>query len=421
MSSHHHLGPEVRRLLGHLSGGDGAGAITVGDQGSPAGHRIVDAFLAVPHAARPRFLVPALPGRAAAASLLAHLGLRDRRARRRRRIIAALARTGLLGSVGQRVTVWRPAAPAGNTQHEIAFSDHLRETLGRPEAVVALGVPDVDSHYKPTLQLFDRAGRPIAFAKLGWTSATADMVRREAAALEAGAGEAGPLLRAPALLAAGVWEGSPYLVTAPLPSGARRVDADDPGRLRAARRLAGDLTTMPLTASGYWRGVRDRVAVLDDPEERALAEQAVDILENDAPTWEFGRWHGDWVPWNTAREGEVWHAWDWEHSADEVPWGFDLLHWAVTVPLLTRDLPFGSCVQAGVKEIECLLPDVDAGALVLAYLVELALRQAALRAPATEVGAAPDTVRDRVAVPEVLYPGLFSAIREVATRRRVTG
>ena len=32
----------------------------------------------------------------------------------------------------------------------------------------------------------------------------------------------------------------------------------------------------------------------------------------------LGSWHGDWVPWNMARDGEEVLLWDWEHYEDDV-------------------------------------------------------------------------------------------------------
>ena len=40
----------------------------------------------------------------------------------------------------------------------------------------------------------------------------------------------------------------------------------------------------------------------------------------------FGRWHGDWSPWNMGRAGGRMQVWDWEQSAVGVPLGFDAVH-----------------------------------------------------------------------------------------------
>ena len=40
-----------------------------------------------------------------------------------------------------------------------------------------------------------------------------------------------------------------------------------------------------------------------------------------------GRSHGDWVPWNVARDGARTWAWDWEHSGEDEAVCLDLVHW----------------------------------------------------------------------------------------------
>ena len=61
----------------------------------------------------------------------------------------------------------------------------------------------------------------------------------------------------------------------------------------------------------------------------------------------FGRWHGDWTPWNMAtREGRP-IVWDWERTAPSVPVGFDLLHYAFHRSLASdRDDPARCLVEA---------------------------------------------------------------------------
>ncbi len=43
--------------------------------------------------------------------------------------------------------------------------------------------------------------------------------------------------------------------------------------------------------------------------------------------WSGAAWHGDWVPWNMARDGDQVLLWDWEHYEDDVLAGFDHLHY----------------------------------------------------------------------------------------------
>jgi hypothetical protein len=96
----------------------------------------------------------------------------------------------------------------------------------------------------------------------------------------------------------------------------------------------------------------------------------------------FGRWHGDWVTWNLGSAGARIAAWDWEHSADDVPVGFDVLHWH-----FQHTLP-KSGLEAAVAEVDRVAPDLvkvgvrrEAGNLVASlYLLEMFKRSVRLSA-----------------------------------------
>jgi hypothetical protein len=68
------------------------------------------------------------------------------------------------------------------------------------------------------------------------------------------------------------------------------------------------------------------------------------------------------------------YAWDWEHSTSCAPWGFDLLHWQITVPVLRHGVRHRDSAAAAARS--ALLPGVSIPrrTLVLAYLVEMGLR-----------------------------------------------
>lgn len=378
--------PDLVALLRALyPAGTAAPASGHSPQAAPSGYRLADAFVAVPDVIRPRFLVPAGAPRAVASTLTAYIRLRPTRARAQRRAVALLARTRLLGNyVGTPVRMFvpttdGPAAPC--------FTDHLRHILDAPRALAGLGIGKVDAHYKPTVQLFTEAGTAAGFAKLGWTAPTAELVERETRALRRWHSSPKTVqgVTAPAVLGSGTWNATPFLVTEPLPATVRRTQANDP-LPDSARRIAGRPQDAHLADSVYWQRVRSRLAAAPATDDIAVAlHRAVAVVEDaagDAP-WRFGRWHGDWVPWNVGRDGAEVHAWDWEHSTADAPWGFDLLHWQITTPHLRTGDDYRVCVAKALQHAQLPGVQVDRTTVVLAYLIEMGLRTLELRSLST--------------------------------------
>ena len=89
------------------------------------------------------------------------------------------------------------------------------------------------------------------------------------------------------------------------------------------------MVATPIAESDYLRDAVEtgfRAATLGRREVLRRAERTES--EFGAVSLTFGRWHGDWVPWNLGRTRESLFAWDWAYSARAVPLGFDALHFA---------------------------------------------------------------------------------------------
>jgi hypothetical protein len=91
-----------------------------------------------------------------------------------------------------------------------------------------------------------------------------------------------------------------------------------------------------LSSTGQYAALSGRLKSLGEGGDPALAEAAGRLAgvlaERDATVPVTARWHGDFVPWNTAREpkGQFW-CWDWESSEPDAAAGLDALHWMVNV------------------------------------------------------------------------------------------
>ncbi len=141
--------------------------------------------------------------------------------------------------------------------------------------------------------------------------------------------------------------------------------------------------------SDYRRRLGEAVGALED----RTGETATAALDTIDRLWSgnrmrFGRWHGDWTPWNTSSgEGSV-ILWDWERTAPDVPIGFDVLHYHFQPRFLgrpTRDqrAPLRRALRSGSAALEHLaVPSAEWEGLAALYLLELQVRFAA----AAEIG-----------------------------------
>ncbi|MFV2084343.1 hypothetical protein [Micromonospora sp. LOL_021] len=371
--------------------------------------RLLARYAVVPSPARARFLLPLGPRRVTAASVWAYNALRPLRVRLPRALLGLAARTGVLQVTRPAVlTVSAGPEPA----EQLTLVDHLAAHSGGARWYAAIGVRPPDPNHKPTVQLFDAAGRPRGYAKIGWNDATRELVRAEADALAAVAPAAGlgehPAV--PRLLAAGEWSGQAVTVVEPLPADVRGLGVGEPPQVAAvlavARRGGAPTAPRPLAGSAFLDRLRRcAAAAAGDPDGTAAAgrpngtaaggpvagaadplagRRLVAAVERLADRFEqvrveFGHWHGDWVPWNLGRYGGRLVAWDWEHSGPEVPVGFDLAHDAFQRKLVLDGAPAASAAAAVDAQLHRLAAVLGVDAerrrlIVQSYLIEMWLR-----------------------------------------------
>jgi hypothetical protein len=98
--------------------------------------------------------------------------------------------------------------------------------------------------------------------------------------------------------------------------------------MREVARLTGS-TTSPLAASGFWTRLLAGADRLADEAMGGRLVTVADAIEKShgADTVELGAWHGDWGHWNMGIGNGALQVWDWERFDDEVPIGFDGLHY----------------------------------------------------------------------------------------------
>ncbi|MCQ9163647.1 hypothetical protein [Arthrobacter sp. STN4] len=328
--------------------------------------RDAESYWVLPGPATARLLVPAAGRKPAAASLHNYGRLRPWKTRVAREFLAAATLAGLVpgrgrlsvqvrtGAEGDRVAAGLPLA---------VISSQLGRGPGpRGRLYCSMGIRTGDNR-KPTLQLIDGAGNPAGYAKLAWNAGSSEFIETETAVLSS-VGPRRSAMRAPELLCSGTQGGFPFLVTAPLPADVRAVRgavaAPTPAELYS---LCPVERVDTVASTRHFQALLDRLATLSaapggasgGASGGALAAStgslAAAVRGRDARLPVGARWHGDLVPWNTARDsaGQLW-CWDWESAEADAAAGLDAVHWMFSVRRENRSGAVARNLQAAVND-----------------------------------------------------------------------
>jgi hypothetical protein len=171
-------------------------------------------------------------------------------------------------------------------------------------------------------------------------------------------------LRVPALIHFGAWRDLALLAVSTAPDARWLGGLPSKALPIAATREVGALgpsSVEPLETSGYWTGLKKRAADQRDASSSSQAQTVLPaVLEYVEGRYghrslSYGTWHGDWVPWNMRRLGDVVYVWDWERSDRCVPMGLDAVHFEFQVNLwMRRKNPVKALVDAIAHSSETL-------------------------------------------------------------------
>lgn len=367
---------------------DPAWPVTVTTERLPETHRVAEAYVIAPNLQRPRFLLPVHSRRAVAAAFTRHLSTQSPRSRALGATAGAAWWTGLgEQALRGRLTVGIDRRIPREEWGEWLLMSHLADALGTTDLVGIIPVRRDMPNAKPTVRLLDGAGEARGYAKIGWSPGTRELVRNETRVLTAlNGGTEG--LSAPRVLSAARWHDHEYHVASPLPPniGSWREAPEKSVRQLSEVFGSGDRSVGRLTDSTYLRDLRSRLAGAqsEEPETSAVILACLERISLRPAVLQFGRWHGDWVPWNLGRAGQRKLAWDWEYSAPSVPLGFDVLHWHFQQRLANPDGTLERAVSAleaaGPGLASLGVPDELHELTASLYLVEILTRAAQLAA-----------------------------------------
>lgn len=312
-----------------------------------------ESYWILPGKTRARILVPRADRGVTSGSLLQYSALRPWKANVLRNGLGYLSRTGIRPGI-HRLSVQVRTCPEGHLAAAGLPIAHIQEQLRAlqdspgqgVELHASIGIRTGDNR-KPTLQLIDSLGSPAGYAKLAWNESSRQFITTEAAVLQE-IGSKSALMRAPALLCSGELHGFPYLVTAPLPADVRAVRRGvEPPTSNEFYSLCPVVRVDYLASSRHFQQLCDRLSPPVPGGDGDLLKVAVHLAsvlrERNTRMPIAERWHGDFVPWNTARDstGVLW-CWDWESSEQDAVAGLDAVHWMFSV---RRENGMGATVE----------------------------------------------------------------------------
>ncbi len=333
-------------------------------------------YVLLPSARRPKVMVPSRPRRAAAAVLRNYKSSAGAAQQARLVAMSLGARLGVADLLPARVSIdSTDCGPSGTIE------SYLSDALGR-EVIVSLyvGAPG-RANRKPVLQLLTRSGETFAFAKIGMTALTRDLVADEGEALASLGEQQLTSVRVPPLLHRGQWHDYQVLVQAALPRASRA--PVNPALLRAAMvEVAASHGTHTTSAqeSTYWAEADRRLRALPpSAPAAALVAQWDALAPIGASSLTFGAWHGDWTPWNMTMSEDRALVWDWERFDPDVPVGFDALHYQLQSAIVRGGIAAPEATRRLMAEAATLLhplgvPAAAASLVAALYLVEIGTR-----------------------------------------------
>ncbi|KRF36858.1 hypothetical protein [Nocardioides sp. Soil805] len=272
-------------------------------------------YAVLPRTAGPRWLLPV----DAPATGEALVGQESSRRRAAVRGLVAAHRAGL----ARRVPVRRLRVTSGHDNSLVAL---LEETF-EPDADVAIRLGSWAHARNVVVRVLDREGTTVAFGKVGIDAHGLASVRAEGANLAHVAGLGLRLVEHSEVIARREWRGLDVLLVTPLVPGPA---AADPAALPVEAMLelarSGGPRTTLLADSAWWTSVGARLDEVADMQLRVELQALARTLAVTSVPVPLGPWHGDWTAWNMAWSGRRVLLWDWEHFAEDVPVGFDLVH-----------------------------------------------------------------------------------------------
>ena len=337
----------------------------------------------LPSRRAPRLLVPVRPRRAAASATIRYTAQQPLADRMKSAALALAVWGGALSALP-------PVRCSPGDPDRESIDDYLAAALGTP-VLTTLAITAPRANRKAVLQVFDRSGHTLAFAKVGIDDLTSGLVDHEADTLEKFGAIGLTALDVPEVLHRGSWNGKRVVVSGALARGARvHTDAT---ALHDAMHEISTLETVeaPNALASLESGGRSGLAAGLDRFSRWL--EVFDRVQHALPLDElsYGTWHGDWTEWNCSmRRGRV-AVWDWERCERETPAGADRLHYLFNQAVGPKRDRFAAAAADLIENAPAALSrwnlsPAQARATAVVYLLKVCFRYLSDNAPQQSVG-----------------------------------
>jgi len=287
---------------------------------------------------------------------------------------------------------------------------HLRRVVDPriADAVVLCG--PARANRKPVMQLHDRHGRTVAFAKVAWNDLTRALLAREHAALTHLASRTTTGFQCPRVLGSGSFGDAEWLALGPV-GVSKRSAPSDAASFAVAREIErtadewnGAVGANPFVQrlAAAATGLATSAPIVAD---LAAASESSDLVLRAA--------HGDFVPWNTLTGTPAPAVWDWERYEQQAPAGYDRFHHVFQTSIFRRGMPVAAAVAAMDARFDGIVPDLGRAARIHLdwYLADLLCRY---ERDASPVGSPASPETPPVAV-EPRHPSLMARVADMAT------
>jgi len=217
--------------------------------------------------------------------------------------------------------------------------------LGHTDISIAASLGTPGPNQKPALQIMNREGRVLGYAKIGWNERTIASVRNEEAALSMLEGARFSSAVVPRILDAGCIDENYVLVQSPAAAlRATGTIAVDDRHVRFLAELHGlEPASGPLPCLEEASIARVRRAGLHYCAHLMECVRSEYLCRRQVP---FGPGHGDFTPWNIRSAGGKLLVFDWEAFGTRVPAGWDLFHLLVAGEVEIRSASPGAIYRA---------------------------------------------------------------------------
>lgn len=266
------------------------------------------------------------------------------KARFGKRLIAIGLNMRLTKPLLRKVQVFIRKDVAKEEIEKISLLERLKKVLKKKDLAFSISFGTPGLHRKPAIQILNRNGEILCYAKVGWNQVTNNLVKHEADILEGFEASLCSSFSVPRVIFSGWWNAR-FLCIQTAPEGEVKPPPKEMNSqyLMAIKELASfHKRSVSLLESAFWPRVLNRIENISNSYYRRISQDGARKAEGCLGNTKlpFHLRHGDFAPWNVKLADGRLFLFDWEYCGREAPAGWDLFHFIVqTQWLLENKMP----------------------------------------------------------------------------------